>query len=123
MMNDIDEKIRHALNAEDQKILDQFGEEPGPLGFVADTFKGSQWWFTTALWIGGFAAFAVMVYCTLNYFAAEDVRDALSWGLGILISGMVLVIVKIGAWQQMQTQMLLREIKRLELRWMNTVDH
>ena len=54
MMNDIDDKIRHALNAEDQKILDQFGDDPGVFGMVIDSFKGSQWWFTTGpvdLWL------------------------------------------------------------------------
>ena len=122
-MNEIDEKIRHALNAEDQKILDQFGDDPGPIGMVVDTFKGSQWWFTTGIWIFGFAAFGFMVYCGVNYFAAEDLRSSQTWALGIVISGMALVIVKIGAWQQMQTQALLREIKRLELRWMNSVDN
>jgi hypothetical protein len=117
-MNDIDEKIRKALNAEDQKILDQFGAEPGPIGLVLETFKGSQWWFTAGIWFFGFAVFALFLYFTFNYFAAEDIKTSLSWGIGILLCGMAMVIVKIGAWQQMQTQNLMREIKKLELRWL-----
>ena len=121
-MNDIDEKIRQALNAEDQKILDQFGDEPGLVGMVANSFRGSQWWFTAGMWVFGFVAFAILVYCTLNYFAAEELKSSLSWALGILLSAMIIVIVKIGAWQQMQLQTLMREIKRLELRWMASME-
>ena len=117
----IDEKIRQALNAEDQKILDQFGDDPGLVGMVANSFKGSQWWFTTGMWVFGILTFIVMVYCVINYFATDDLKAALSWAVGILLCGMAIVIVKIGAWQQMQMQTLMREIKRLELRWMASV--
>lgn len=120
-MNDIDEKIRQALDSEDQKILDQFGADPGPIGLVLDSFRGSQWWFATGVWIFGFAVFALMLYFTVNYFNASDVQSSLTWGLGIMICGMAMVIVKIGAWQQMQTQTIIREIKRLELRWLASV--
>jgi len=122
-MNEIDEKIRQALNAEDQKILDQFGDEPGLVGMVANSFKGSQWWFTTGMWVFGLLAFALLVYCLLNYFSADDLKSSLSWALGVLLCGMSIVTVKIGAWQQMQTQTLTREIKRLELRWMASLEH
>ena len=117
-MNDIDEKIRKALNSEDQKILDQFGAEPGPIGIVLDTFKGNQWWFTLGIWVFGFAVFTLLIVFGFNYFAAEDLKTSMTWGIGILLSGMGMVIVKVGAWQQMQTQTLMREIKRLELRWL-----
>lgn len=117
-MNDIDEKIRRALNAEDQKILDQFGAEPGPIGMVLETFKGNQRWFTTGIWLFGFAVFALFLYFGSNYFAAENIMERQTWGIGMLLCGMAFVITKIGAWQQMQTQTLMREIKRLELRWL-----
>ena len=119
-MTNIDDKIREALNAEDQKILDQFGNDPGPISMMLDTFQGSQWWFTAAIWIFGLSAFALMVFFGERYLAAEDLKTSMNWGIGILLSAMVLVIVKIGAWQQMQTQMLLREFKRLELRWLQS---
>ena len=122
-MNEIDEKIRQALNDEDQKILDQFGDEPGLFSMVANSFKGGQWWFTTGMWVFGMLAFAVLVYCLLNYLSADDPKASLSWALGILLCGMALVTVKIGAWQQMQMQTLMREIKRLELRWMVTQEN
>lgn len=120
--DNIDEKIRQALNAEDQKILDQFGDDPGLVGMVANSFKGSQWWFTAGIWAFGLLAFGVMLYCVANYVAADDLKQALTWAVGILLCGMAIVIVKIGAWQQMQMQSLMREIKRLELRWMASMD-
>lgn len=121
-MDTIDEKIRQALNQADQQVLDQFGLEPGPMDLVLMSFRSSQWWLTAGMWLFGFAIFAVMVYCAVQYFAADDLKTSLSWGLGILLCGMGIVIVKIGAWHQMQTQALLREIKRLELRWLASMD-
>lgn len=121
-MNDIDEKIKRALNAEDQKILDQFGTDPGPLEMTLATFRGSQWWFSAGIWLLGIIVFLALVYCTLNFIAVSDLKASLTWGMGMLFCGFGLVIAKIGAWQQMQTQVLLREIKRLELRWLASMD-
>ena len=121
-MNEIDKKIRLALNAEDQKILDKFGDEHGIITMVADSFKGKQWWFAVGMWVFGLLAFVVMIYCGLKYFATEDLKSSLNWALGILLCAMGIVIVKIGSWQQLQMQTLLREIKRLELRWLASMD-
>jgi hypothetical protein len=119
-MTDIDDKIREALNADDQKVLDQFGSDPGPISMMLDTFRGKQWWFTVAIWIFGFSFFVLMIVFGQKYFAAEDLKTSLTWGIAFLLCGMGMVIVKVGAWQLMQTQMLLREIKRLELRWLQS---
>ena len=122
-MTDIDKKIQEALNSEDQKILDQFGADPGPVKMALQTFRGGQWWFTAGIWAFGFVMFGLMIFCLLNYTAAEGVEARLNWGIAMVFCGLGLVIVKIGAWQQMQTQLLLREIKRLELRWLASRAH
>jgi len=121
-MNDIDEKIRKALNAEDQKILDDFGEDLGPLDMVVQSFKGKQWWIMAMLYFWGIVTFGVMIFCTMNYFNTNDLKESMSWGIGILLCGMMFTIVKITGWQQLQNQAIVREIKRLELRWMNSMD-
>jgi hypothetical protein len=121
-MNDIDEKIRRALSSADQKVLDQFGAEPGPFDMVMLSFRSSQWWMAAGIWIFGFALFVLMLFFASRYFAADELKTSLSWGIGILLCGMGLVIMKIGGWQQMQTQVLLREIKRLELRWIASLE-
>ena len=121
-MNDIDEKIRRALNAEDQKILDEYADDLGPLDMVAMSFKGKQRWIMAMLYIWGVVFFGVMIFCTVRYFNTDDLKESLSWAIGILLCGMFLSIVKITGWQQLQNQAMIREIKRLELRWMNSVD-
>jgi hypothetical protein len=63
-----------------------------------------------------------LVFCTLNFFAVSDLKASLTWAMGVLFCGPGLVIVKTGSWQQMQTQDLLREIRRLELRWLASLD-
>ena len=115
-MTDIDEKIRQALSEEDQKALDRMGEDYDPLGLALMAFKGNQRSNTILIWTMGLVIFLVLLYCGYRYFAVEDLKDSLTWGLAVLLCGMSMVIVKIIAWQMMQTQILIREIKRLELR-------
>ena len=118
-MNNIDQKIRQALSEEDRRELDQLGDSFDPLSLAVLSFKGSQRFNTVLLWLGGFGIFALLVYCGFRYFAVDDLKDSLSWGIAIVLCGMGMVIVKVTSWQLMQTQILTREIKRLELRMLS----
>lgn len=118
-MNTIDQKIRQALSEEDRRELDQMGDGFDPLSLAVLSFKGSQRINTLLLWLGGFGIFALLLYCGFRYFAVDDLKVSLSWGIGILLCGMGIVIVKVISWQLMQTQLLMREIKRLELRMLS----
>jgi len=118
----LDQRIRQALDEEDQKLFDQLSPDPGPIDLAVDSFRGGQWWFTAGIWSFGVVVFAVLVYCTLKFLAAPSVESRLDWGIAMVFCGLGLVIVKIGAWQQMQTQLLRREIRRLELRWLAALD-
>jgi len=115
-MSDIDQKIRQALNEEDRKEMDRLSDNYSPFDLAALPFKGNQRATNMLIWLIGFVSFLVLLYCGYQYFAAEELKESLSWALGILLSGMSIVIAKVIAWQIMQTQVLIREIKRLELR-------
>lgn len=115
-MTDIDQKIRETLSEEDHKALEQMGDSYDPLDLALLAFKGNQRTSTALIWLMGFVFFAVLLYCGYRYFAVDDLMERLTWGLAVMLSGMSVVIVKVISWQMMQTQVLIREIKRLELR-------
>ena len=115
-MTDIDEKIRQALSEEDHKALERMGDSDDPFGLALLAFKGNQRSSAVIVWIIGFVTFGLLLYCGYRYFAVDDLKQSLTWGLGIVLCGMSMVIVKVIAWQMMQTQVLIREVKRLELR-------
>lgn len=114
----LDPRIREALDGEDRHDFDQLVKDPGPIALAVASFRAGPWWFTSGIWVFGVVVSALLVFCTLRFFAAPGIESQLTWGIAMLFCGLGLVIVKIGAWQQMQTQLLRREIKRLELRWL-----
>jgi len=115
-MTDIDEKIRQALSEEDRKALDRMGDSNDPFGLALLAFKGNQRSSAILIWIFGFVIFGLLLYCGYRYFAVDDLKQSLTWGIGVVLCGLSMVIVKVIAWQMMQTQVLIREVKRLELR-------
>lgn len=115
-MTDIDEKIRQALSEEDHKALDRMGDRYDPFDLSLLAFKGGQRSVAVIVWILGFVSFALLVYCGYRYFAVDDLKQSLTWGIGVVLCGLSIVVAKVIAWQMMQTQVLIREVKRLELR-------
>lgn len=115
-MTDIDEKIRQALSEEDQKALDRMGDRYDPFDLSLLAFKGGQRSSAVIVWTLGFVSFALLIYCGYRYFAVDDLKESLTWGIGVVLCSLSIVVAKVIAWQMMQTQVLIREVKRLELR-------
>lgn len=117
-MNDIDEEIKKALSKEDQKALDEIGNEAGLFEVIGLSFSGRQAWLTYYMYGFGFATFSAGVWMSTKFFASTDIKTSLEWMLGIIVCLFGLAIVKVLSWQQMQKLEILREIKRLEMRIM-----
>lgn len=117
-MNSIDEQIRKALAAEDQKAIDEIDEEAGLFEMIGMSFKGKQAWLSYYMYGMGMVIAGAGVYFLFQYFATTDIKNSLSWGLAIIACMLTISMIKIMAWQQMQKIELMREIKRLEMRVM-----
>ncbi len=113
-MNDLDRKIEEALDAEDRVLMDNFGEQ----GLFAQTFgvfQGKLGWMailTTAAMLGLFAG---GFYAAWMFLTVGETNDVIRWG-GIawfLLTGVYLL--KLWFWMQMETNRVLREVKRVEL--------
>lgn len=117
-MQDIDEKIRHALTAEDQKAIAAIDRGAGLFELMGMSFRGKQAWMMIYLYLLGFVVFIALVYTLVQYFEATDIKTSLNWMLGILTCMFMIVLMKVLAWQQMWKLELMREIKRLEMRIM-----
>lgn len=114
-MTNIDRAIREALSKEDAEFLARFEANSTPVGEVLDTFRG-QWGamniFAAAITFGMFAAF---VYCAWNAFTLSDVRDVVIWTGGALLAALSVAMLKMYFWMEMNKNVVLREVKRLEL--------
>lgn len=117
-MNSIDEQIRKALADEDQKAIAELDNEAGLFDMLGMLFKGKQAWMSWYMWAAGLVIFGIGIYAVFQYIDSTDIKTSLSWGLAIIACMLVISMVKIMTWQQMQKMELMREIKRLELRVM-----
>ncbi len=113
-MDDLDRKIEEALNAEDRSLLGSF-EEQGLFGQVFGIYSGK---------LGGIALFATLltlvlfggaVYCGWQFFEATTAIDAARWGAGAVMLMVMVGFLKIWFWMRMESNRILREVKRLEL--------
>lgn len=117
-MSDIDEKIRNALAAEDQKAIDEIDDGAGLFELVGLTFKGKQAWVTYYMYFLGLLITGAFVYFLMQYLDATDIKESLNWAMLIIGCLFIFTLIKVLGWQQLQKVEMLREIKRLEMRIM-----
>jgi hypothetical protein len=117
-MTKIDDDIVNKLGDDDQTEISEINKEGGLFDLVSLSFSGTGAWITHYMYIIGFGAFFAAVYLGVNFVAATDLKTSLAYAVGINVCVLILVMVKILSWQNMQRLELLREIKRLEMRIM-----
>ncbi|HNP18037.1 MAG TPA: hypothetical protein PKL31_06355 [Fulvivirga sp.] len=110
----IDKIIHDALSKEEAQFYDQLGEQ-NILDMSLGVFQGKNKGFYVMILIVSFVIFGFFIFCAIEFYNAETTRDMLIYGA---MGGWAIIsvgFVKIWHWLQMNTNSLLREIKRLEL--------
>jgi uncharacterized membrane protein YciS (DUF1049 family) len=62
-----------------------------------------------------FALFFAAVYCGWRFFGAGEALEAVRWGAGAMLLMVMVGFMKLWFWLRMESNRVLREIKRLEL--------
>ncbi|HJU38758.1 MAG TPA: DUF6768 family protein [Tahibacter sp.] len=113
-MNEFDERIGRALTEEDRALLASHAE-PGYLAQASGLFRGPQAWTMWLLNIAGGAAFVAGVYALWKMIETTDTVLAVKWGVGVLVLFQMTALCKTFVVNRMETNRMLREIKRVEL--------
>jgi hypothetical protein len=113
-MTNLDQAIRQALSAEDAEFLSRF-EERSPFNEAIGTFTGKWGPLNVLAAIFTFAMFGAFVYCAWNALNAADVRETVLWSAGGVITMLAVAMLKMYFWMEMNKNVVLREVKRLEL--------
>jgi len=111
---EIDELITKALNEEEAEFYNQL-EQPGILGEALELYKGRYKFISIWITIVMFAFLAATIYCIVEFFRAEEIKDLIVWAGGFFACIIVIMALKIWSWMQMDRNAIMREIKRLEL--------
>jgi hypothetical protein len=113
-MTNIDRAIRDALSKEDAEFLAHF-EDKNPISEALGTFSGRWGAMNLFAAVVTFALFAVFVYCVWQMLSADAVREVVNWGVGAVLASLAVAMLKMYFFMEMNKNVMLREVKRLEL--------
>ena len=113
-MNRIDEMIGQALSDEDRELLARHGE-PGYFAQAFGLFRGPMAWVMWLVYVVGIACFAVAMYALWRMSTTTDVLAAVRWGVAATVLVQSTQLAKGYVGLRMESNRLLREIKRVEL--------
>ena len=113
-MNALDDDIRKVL-ANGESVYDLEREE-GMFRQMAGLYRGTWWWVAVFVTIESLAFTVLIVLAAVEFFQTDDTKWQIFYATGVLLLAMLLVLVKLWGWGQMNRRSIQREIKRLELR-------
>jgi hypothetical protein len=114
-MSSLDHAIRDALSKEDAEFLARLDQDQSPLHEALGTFSGKWGAMNVFAALITFAMFGLFVYCAWNVLTADDVRATVIWSAGALWAALAVAMLKMYFWMEMNKNVVLREVKRLEL--------
>ncbi len=114
-MNTIDDEIRKALSETELQKLEAIAGEQGMFAMIFDVFRGKMRFWSAYGMVLAFAATAFAVWAGWNFFHTSDPRMMTLWGMGMGVGVFFSGMLKIWFWMEMHKNMVIREIKRVEL--------
>ena len=115
-MTEFDDRLKRALDADDEAFLRELDAERGLFAQVGDTMKGPLGGWAAMAFVMALFLAAFMFLAVWRMFTVEGPRELVLWTAGALTGMMALGFVKQWFFERMNFIALLRELKRLELR-------
>ncbi len=113
-MRTIDDLIGEAVNEEERELLRSIGEEPGFFGQVFRIFRGPIGWVWVMMMVVQSALFLAGAWAAWHFFEATDALRAVRWGVPAAVLLISALTIKLSMVPTMETNRLLRELKRIE---------
>lgn len=110
----IDELIKETLNEEEAKFYDEL-EEQNLIGKLGEVYKGKIGWLAMIMNVVLLVIFGLFIYCIVQFFGSNETNDLIKWASAGFLCIIVMSMLKLYIWMQMDKNDILREMKRLEL--------
>lgn len=110
---EIDELIKKALTEEEAAFYNDLDEQ-SLLDQVLGVYKGKLKWIAILTTFIQFIVFGLAIYCLIQFFKTEDLREMILWGTGMVVGLLMQSMLKLFHWLQMDKNAILREVKRVE---------
>ena len=110
----IDDLIRESLSKEEAKFYDEL-EEQSLMHKMFQVHKGKTGWLASIMTVIHIVAFIIFVYCVMQFLNAEQANELIKWSAAGFLCLVIMGMLKLYVWMQMDKNDILRELKRLEL--------
>jgi hypothetical protein len=110
----IDELIKEALSSEEAKFYDALGEQ-SLIEKVSKVYQGKIGWLASVMTAVNIGVFIIFIFCITQFVKTTDTVGLITWASASFICLIVMVMLKLYVWMQMDKNDILRELKRLEL--------
>ena len=110
----IDDLIKETLSTEEAKFYDEL-EEQNIIGKMGEVYKGKLGWLAVVMNIVHLVAFGFLIYCIVQFFNTQETNELIKWSSAAFLCMIVMGMLKLFVWMQMDKNDILRNLKRLEL--------
>ncbi|WP_297793489.1 DUF6768 family protein [uncultured Eudoraea sp.] len=110
----IDELIKATLSKEESAFYDDL-EEQNLIGKIGEVYKGKLGWLAAIMNVVHLLMFMAFIYCIFQFFSTDNTNELIKWASAGFLSMIVMGMLKLFVWMQMDKNDILRELKRLEL--------
>ena len=110
----IDELIKEALTEEESKFYDNLDEQ-NVFQMLGGVFQGKNKWIMVLLNFVMLIVFGFLVYSVIQIFKTDITNELIMWSLAIITLLLMVSMLKMFVWMQMDKNSIKREIKRMEL--------
>ncbi len=114
-MTTIDDKIRGALDEDDQAFLASLDEGRGLFTQIGDTLSGPLGGWAKLIFVVTFFLAMATFYAIWQLFLVDTTRELILWATGSVIGFMAVGFTKDWFFSRMNMLAILREVKRVEL--------
>lgn len=113
-MEKLDQMIVEALS-EEERALGAGLEEDGIFRQIGGQFRGPNAWVHWLTTVALFAYAALALWAAVRFFTAVETADLVFWGIIGAVSIVVIGMLKLYMLGEMQTDRVIRELKRVQL--------
>ena len=116
-MSDLDKKILTAIaeGIQEDTATNNINKELGLFGLIGESFKGSHRWVVMTVFSLVFVFIGLTVYCGYHLYHTEVIASKFNWLAGTLISAIIVCILRLWYFMELNRLSTKREIKRLQL--------
>jgi cell division protein FtsL len=111
---DIDNLIKETLTEEEAKFYDELDEQ-NILQMILGLFRGKNKWIMYMMNIVTLVVFGLFIYCAVQFFNTDVTNELIKWSIIGTFCMLIVSMLKMYIWMQMDKNAILREMKRLEL--------